>query len=69
VDEETEMQGRNGFSIPVYERYKSLSRNERKGRVTIGEAVSAAREACRLRYLNGAAVVCYGVPVVVGGEC
>jgi separase len=65
-EQDPETQGRNGFAIPVFERYKSLPRSERKGRVTIGEAVSAARQACRLRYLNGAAIVVYGVPVVLG---
>lgn len=29
-------------------------------------SVSAAREACRLRYLNGAAVVTYGLPTMLG---
>lgn len=32
--------------------------------VTLAAAVAKARSACRLRMLNGAATVCYGVPVV-----
>ena len=36
-----------------------------KGLVALDEAVNRAREACVLRYLNGAAVVMYGLPVML----
>lgn len=35
------------------------------GRVSLDEAVAQGRSACRLRYLNGAAPVIYGVPVFI----
>lgn len=35
------------------------------GRVSLDEAVAQGRSACRLRYLNGAAPVIYGVPVYI----
>lgn len=38
---------------------------ERAGRVSLVEAVGRGREACRFRYLTGAAAVVYGVPVYV----
>ncbi|KAK1828482.1 peptidase family C50-domain-containing protein [Podospora conica] len=44
---------------PVRER----ERAERAGRVSLVEAVGRGREACRFRYLTGAAAVVYGVPV------
>lgn len=35
------------------------------GRVSLDEAVAQGRSACRLKYLNGAAPVIYGVPVYI----
>ena len=37
-----------------------------KRKVALGEAVANARSSCVLRYLNGAAPVIYGIPVVLG---
>jgi separase len=37
-----------------------------KQKVTLDEAVASARSSCVLRYLNGAAPVIYGIPVVLG---
>ncbi|PFH61016.1 hypothetical protein XA68_18381 [Ophiocordyceps unilateralis] len=34
--------------------------------LSLAEAVGRAREACRLKFLNGAAAVVYGIPVFVG---
>lgn len=39
---------------------------ERRGKVGLDEAVRRGREACALKYLNGAAPVVYGVPVFLG---
>ena len=39
----------------------SLSSGTRE--VSLAEAVAASREACYLKYLNGAAMVMYGIPV------
>ena len=47
------------------DKWKGTRKEERRGEVALDEAVAAGREACRLRYLNGAAVVVYGVPVVL----
>lgn len=44
---------------------RDLSRGEAGGKKTLIEAVKGGREACVLRYLCGAAVVVYGVPVVL----
>jgi separase len=41
------------------------SEGKGRGQVALDEAVSRAREACILRYLNGAAVVIYGLPVML----
>jgi separase len=38
----------------------------RKG-VSLTEALAGAREDCKLKYLNGAAPVIYGVPVFLEG--
>jgi separase len=46
-------------------KWSGTSKEERRGQVALDEAVSEAKKACRLRYLNGAAVVVYGVPVVL----
>ena len=35
-------------------------------KVALDEAVASARSSCVLRYLNGAAPVIYGIPVVLG---
>lgn len=37
-----------------------------KQKVALDEAVANARSSCVLRYLNGAAPVIYGIPVVLG---
>ena len=37
----------------------------RKGQIGLDEAVAKARDACILKYLNGAAPVIYGIPVVL----
>ena len=34
-----------------------------KPELSLAAAIPAARQACRLKYLTGAAPVCYGVPV------
>ena len=46
--------------IVAFEKGKSA---ERKGKTTLDQAIAIGREACLLRYLNGAAPVVYGVPV------
>ncbi|EPZ31243.1 hypothetical protein O9G_000888 [Rozella allomycis CSF55] len=33
--------------------------------VSVGRAVQMARRSCKLKFLNGAAPVCYGVPVYI----
>ncbi|EXJ67410.1 uncharacterized protein A1O5_09423 [Cladophialophora psammophila CBS 110553] len=38
------------------------------GPVSLDEAVAHARDACLLKYLNGAAPVMYGIPVFLGSE-
>lgn len=45
---------------------KKAGKESRKGVVGLDQAVSAARERCLLKYLNGAAPVVYGLPVVLG---
>ncbi len=52
--------------LQLADKWKGTIKEERRGKVALDEAVSAGRETCRLRYLNGAAVVVYGVPVVLG---
>lgn len=44
------------------EQFEGLDKRRRKG-VGLDEAVRKARDACHLRYLNGAAAVVYGIPV------
>lgn len=46
-------------------RVKRTTKGKGKGVVALDEAVDLAREACVLRYLNGAAVVMYGLPVML----
>jgi len=45
-------------------RSRSRSRSPQSGAVALDEAVCRSRDACVLRYLNGAAPVIYGVPSV-----
>lgn len=42
------------------------SRSDQAGGVKMCAAVAAARQACRLPHLIGAAAVCYGLPTYVG---
>lgn len=35
---------------------------------SLSEMVLIAREECKLKYLNGAAFICYGLPVFLGGH-
>jgi separase len=35
---------------------------------SLAEAVAKARDACKFKYLNAAAVVVYGIPVYIGRE-
>lgn len=35
---------------------------EKEGRTSVVEAVASSRDACKLKYLTGAAVVVYGIP-------
>jgi separase len=35
---------------------------EKRGKVSLVEAVACSRDQCKMRYLNGAALVVYGVP-------
>ena len=60
-----EVEGARGAVRERWDQWKGTRKEERRGKVALDEAVSAGREACRLRYLNGAAVVVYGVPVVL----
>ncbi|RFU73892.1 cell division-associated bimb [Trichoderma arundinaceum] len=46
-------------------RYES---NGTLGNASLAEAVARARNACRFKYLNGAAVVLYGIPVYIKRE-
>ncbi|KIY03547.1 uncharacterized protein Z520_00238 [Fonsecaea multimorphosa CBS 102226] len=39
---------------------------QKAGRVSLDEAVANSRDACLLKYLNGAAPVMYGIPVFLG---
>ncbi|KAM0717510.1 hypothetical protein Q7P37_007362 [Cladosporium fusiforme] len=50
---------------PVRDRSRSKPRAER-GEASLAGAVAKSRDACYLRYLNGAAPVVYGVPVYLG---
>lgn len=56
-------------SSPVKRCKKTKAKNKVENvdvdRVSLDEAVAQGRSACRLRYLNGAAPVIYGVPVYV----
>jgi separase len=45
-----------------------LGDNAPPGDASLAEAVAGARSACRFRYLNGAAVVLYGIPVYIKKE-
>lgn len=45
---------------------RSRARIEHGGKKSLVEAVARSREACYLRYLNGAAPVVWGVPVWLG---
>ncbi|QYT04376.1 Separase [Trichoderma simmonsii] len=50
------------------EEIEEVSRHERGDvvrNVSLAEAVATARNACRFKYLNGAAVVLYGIPVYI----
>jgi separase len=47
-------------------RSQSRQPAERAGKRSLMEAVAKSRDACYLRYLNGAAPVVYGVPVYLG---
>ena len=47
-------------------RSRSWPRNDKGGNMSLSEAVARSRDACYLRYLNGAAAVVYGVPVYLG---
>ncbi|KKP03272.1 separase [Trichoderma harzianum] len=50
------------------EEIEEVSRHERGDAVrnaSLAEAVATARNACRFKYLNGAAVVLYGIPVYI----
>ncbi|EHK18849.1 uncharacterized protein TRIVIDRAFT_44043 [Trichoderma virens Gv29-8] len=50
------------------EEVEELSRNgddDALGNASLAEAVARARNACRFKYLNGAAVVLYGIPVYI----
>ncbi|KAK4508314.1 hypothetical protein PRZ48_002052 [Zasmidium cellare] len=47
-------------------RSRSRVRGGEEGKKSLVEAVARSREACYLRYLNGAAPVVYGVPVYLG---
>jgi separase len=65
VKEEEEVKGKEkGKKRDVREAGKE-SKRKGKGLVALDEAVNRGREACVLRYLNGAAVVMYGLPVLL----
>jgi separase len=44
---------------------KQITGRKGRGMVALDEAVNRAKDACVLRYLNGAAVVMYGLPVML----
>jgi separase len=44
------------------------SSDTQRARRSLAEELPVARGACKLRYLNGASPVCYGVPVHLGGQ-
>ncbi|KAL6821016.1 peptidase family C50 domain-containing protein [Trichoderma sp. SZMC 28015] len=53
------------------EEIEEVSRHERGDSLrnaSLAEAVATARNACRFKYLNGAAVVLYGIPVYIKKE-
>nr|POE77412.1 separin [Quercus suber] len=51
---------------PARSSSRSKARSEDKREMSLVEAVAKGRDACYLRYLNGAAVVVYGIPVHLG---
>jgi separase len=54
-----------GAKTPARNRSRSAVR-DRNVRLSLAGAVARSRDACYLRYLNGAAPVVYGVPVYLG---
>lgn len=50
---------------PARSRSRSTA-GDRRGPISLASAVARSRDACYLRYLNGAAPVVYGVPVYLG---
>ena len=44
---------------------ESDKNNNDKNLMDVASAVSNARKVCKLRYLNGAAPICYGIPIQV----
>merc|ERR1712070_1200157 len=44
-------------------RKRSACNDAEAGPISLMGALVKAREACRLRFLTGAAVVCYGIPI------
>ncbi|KAK0753154.1 peptidase family C50-domain-containing protein [Schizothecium vesticola] len=63
--EERSKGGKDWGAMGRGERTRERETGERAGRVSLVEAVGRGREACRFRYLTGAAAVVYGVPVYV----
>ena len=55
--------GAKGRARPKIVPVKKGSSSNRKGKTSLDQAIAVGREACLLRYLNGAAPVVYGVPV------
>ena len=55
--------GAKGRARPKIVPIKKGSSSNRKGKTSLDQAIAVGREACLLRYLNGAAPVVYGVPV------
>ena len=54
-----------GAKTPARNRSRSAVR-DKSVKLSLAAAVSRSRDACYLRYLNGAAPVVYGVPVYLG---
>ncbi|KAF9894926.1 hypothetical protein FE257_004548 [Aspergillus nanangensis] len=52
------------FAQSTFEKWGLMGETDMKGRVSMDAAVSQSREACVLKYLNGAAPVIYGIPGV-----
>jgi len=51
---------------PGHGKVEEVAQTKAEKRMSLVEAVAKSRDACYLRYLNGAAAVVYGVPVYLG---